>query len=148
MERAGSIGLGLAIAALLAACGGGGQENPREAKFKAIGKANKAITEELKQGAPSLDTIKTNTTRLAALSTELPSWFPAGSGPGSGIETEARAAIWEKPEEFRQAAARFKAAADALNAAAASGDLARIRAAAPEAGASCKGCHDKFRDKK
>ncbi|NML08269.1 cytochrome c [Sphingomonas sp. G-3-2-10] len=148
--------LALVLAATLAGCSSGSSdgngaaaaENPREAKFKAIAKANKAITEELKKDAPSVDTIRTNATTLAGLSSQVPSWFPTGTGPESGIDTEAKPAIWEQPAEFSTAAGNFDTAVKALNAAATGGDIAAIRTAAAAVGPTCKGCHDKFREKK
>lgn len=147
MKRAETIGLGLALAALVAACGGS-QDSPREVKFKRIGKVNKTIVEELKQPSPSIEAIKSETATLVGLADELPSWFPIGSGPESGIDTAARPAVWERPEEFRQAAARFRVATGSLDVAAAASDLGKIRAEVRALAKSCKSCHDKFRDKK
>lgn len=145
----------LVLAATLAGCSSGSSdgnaaraENPREAKFKAIAKANKAITEELKKDAPSVETIRTNATTLAGLSGQVAGWFPAGTGPESGIDTEAKPAIWEQPAAFSTAAGNFDTAVKALNAAATGGDIATIRTASAAVGPTCKGCHDKFREKK
>ncbi|ULJ64616.1 c-type cytochrome [Wielerella bovis] len=63
---------------------------------------------------------------------------PKGNG-------DALPAIWEKPDEFKAEQDKFLAAVDKLNAAAQSGDLAQIKAAYGEAGASCKSCHDAYR---
>ncbi|MDF7775298.1 cytochrome c [Sphingomonas sp. AOB5] len=148
----GALALVLATSACNSAAPGGnaaaGGENPREAKFKQIAKANKAINEELKKDAPSVETIKANATTLAGLSGQVPSWFPDGSGPESGIETEAKPEIWQDKPGFATAAANFDNAVKALKTATDSGDLAAIRPAATAVGATCKGCHDKFRAKK
>jgi cytochrome c556 len=120
----------------------------REKNFKQIAKANKAIQDELKKPAPDVATIRASAGRLEGLAKQIPSWFPAGSGPQEGVKTEALPAIWEQGPKFSAAAARLAQTTTALNAAAAGGDLAAIRAAAPEVGASCKGCHDSFRKKK
>ena len=120
----------------------------REKNFKQIAKANKTIQDELKKPAPDVAAIRSSTATLAGLAKQIPNWFPAGSGPQEGVKTEALPAIWEQGPKFSAAAARLAQTTAALDAAAAGGDLAAIRAAAPEVGASCKGCHDNFRKKK
>ncbi|MCX8475946.1 MAG: cytochrome c [Sphingomonas sp.] len=145
-----ALGSIVAVAALtlVAACSGGSAENPREAKFKAIAKANKAIGEELKKDAPSVELVAANAKTLDGLARELPGWFPGATGPEPGIETEAKPDIWQKPTEFKAAAAKFAAATGVLQAAAATGDVAQVKAAAAGVGPACKGCHDSFRLKK
>ena len=120
----------------------------REKNFKQIAKANKTIQDELKKPTPDVATIRSSAGTLEGLAKQIPSWFPAGSGPQEGVKTEALPAIWEQGPKFSAAAARLAQTTTALNAAAVGGDLAAIRAAAPEVGASCKGCHDSFRKKK
>lgn len=63
---------------------------------------------------------------------------PQGNG-------EALPAIWQKPEDFKAAQAKFRAAVDKLTQAAQSANLEQIKAAYGETGASCKACHDTFR---
>jgi cytochrome c556 len=145
----------ISVAAILAlgmvsACSGAapGKENPRTAKFKEIGKANKAIGEELKKDAPSMQVVAANADTLDAHARELPSWFPGTTGPEPGIKSEALPAIWERPAEFKTRAATFAAATAELKAAAATGDVAKARAAADAVRPTCKGCHDTFRLKK
>jgi cytochrome c556 len=117
----------------------------RQAHYKEIGKAMKAIGDELKKSAPDVAVIQANAATIDRLAPQVPSWFPAGSGPEAGVKTEARAEIWTKPEEFSTAAANFVTAARQFNATAQTGDVAAIGAAMKQLGGSCKGCHDKFR---
>lgn len=65
---------------------------------------------------------------------------------GSGVKTEAKDAIWAAGSEFNKLAGDFETAAAALSAAVKSKDQAAIGAAAKGIGASCKGCHDKFKE--
>ncbi len=123
-------------------------ENPRTAKFKAIAKANKAISEAMKADAPALETVTAEAKTLDDLARDLPNWFPGTSGPESGIETEAKAEIWQKRAEFDAKAQKFIAATTALRTAAEAGDLAATKAAAEAVGPTCKGCHNDFRAKK
>ncbi len=117
----------------------------REAHYKEIGKAMKAIGDELKKSAPDVKVIQANAATIDRLAPQVPGWFPAGTGPEAGIKTEARAEIWTKPEEFSAAATNFATAARQFNATAQTGDIAAIGAAMKQLGGSCKGCHDKFR---
>ncbi|MDB5697881.1 MAG: cytochrome [Alphaproteobacteria bacterium] len=117
----------------------------REAHYKEIGKAMKGIGDELKKGTPDVKVIQAHAATIDRLAPQVPSWFPAGSGPEAGVKTEARAEIWSKPDEFREAAAKFAAAARQFNATAQTGDVAAIGAGMKQLGGSCKGCHEKFR---
>lgn len=133
--------VGAALLGMLAGCGA---DSAREANFKQISKAKKAIDDELKKPAPAIEAIQANAKLIDTLAPQVPGWFPAGSGTG----TEALPAIWEKPAEFSKAAADFATAAHALQAAATAGDVAQITTAATSLGGTCKACHSKFREKK
>jgi cytochrome c556 len=162
MVRSGFFIGAMALAMGLAGCSGGQQgqevqqetqgveagENPREANFKAIAKANKAIGDELKKPSPALDVIASNAKDLDELAQALPSWFPGATGPEPGIETEALPAIWEKPAEFQETAEKFATATAALQAAVGTGSIEAVKAAAGAAAANCKACHTNFRQKK
>lgn len=119
----------------------------RQANFKAIGKANKGIQDELRKPSPDMAVVRPNARQLAVLSAQLLRWFPRGTGPEAVVKTGARAEIWAKPTEYRAAAVNFNTAARALNTAAIRGDVAAITAAARALGPTCKGCHDSFRAK-
>jgi cytochrome c556 len=114
----------------------------REANFKQLGRATKAVNEELKKDAPSLTTLRAESAKILQLSRELPKWFPAGSGPSSGQETEAKAEVWSQPREFAVAAKRLQDAASVL---ALAKSVDQFRTGVKGTGAACKGCHDQFR---
>jgi len=118
----------------------------RHEHFKQIGAAMKGLSDELKTPAPSLVQVRGYTQRLDELAPQLPSWFPAGSGPAAGIKTHAKAEVWQKPAEFTKDAAAFALEAHKINAAAVRGDLAAA-AEAPALGQTCKTCHMAFRQK-
>lgn len=119
----------------------------RQANYKQIGKATKGIFDALNSPAPSVQLIQANARTIDSLAPQLPSWFPAGSGPEAGVKTEAKADIWAKPAEFHADAAAFAAEAHKFDQVAASGDLAAIRGEAFNLGKTCKSCHDSFRQK-
>ena len=78
-------------------------------------------------------------------STEIPTWFPEGSGPQDGYDTDALAAIWEERAKFDAIAEDFAPKAAALQTAVASGEMSAVGAAFRETGGTCKRCHDSFR---
>ena len=117
----------------------------RHESYEEIGDAMKAISRELKGDKPDLVKVRAGAATIAELAPKVPGWFPAGTGPDVG-KTEARAEIWQKPEDFAAKAAEFEKVALAFNTAAQGTDLAAIRAAHANLGKSCKGCHDLYRE--
>jgi len=120
----------------------------RVAKYKQIGKANKAIRDELSQTQPNLGTVQANARVIEALAKQIPSWFPRGSGQQPGVNSEARPIIWEQAPTFKQRAAGLAGAARQAAATAGSGNLDATKAAVANVGVACKACHDTFREKK
>ena len=120
----------------------------RVTHYKQIGKANKAIRDELGQSQPNLANVQANARVIEALAKQIPSWFPRGSGQQEGVKTEALPVIWQQAPIFKQRAGGLADAAHRTAAAAASGNLDATKAAAGNIGAACKACHDTFREKK
>ena len=120
----------------------------RVAKYKQLGKANKAIRDELSQSRPNLANVQANARVIEALARQIPSWFPHGSGQQPGVKSEALPVIWQQVPTFRKRAAGLAGAAHQTAAAAASGNLDATRTAASTIGPACKACHDTFREKK
>lgn len=119
----------------------------RQAHYKEIGKSFKAIMDELHKDSPDVAVIRPAAHTIATLTPQIPTWFPAGTGPEAGVKTGALPVIWTKNAEFKTDADKVAAAAKDLDAAAASGDVAKIKAAAMTTGGACKSCHDTFRKK-
>ncbi|MEA3043800.1 MAG: hypothetical protein QOJ53_991 [Sphingomonadales bacterium] len=117
----------------------------RQARYKQMGAAMKGIREELRGDAPSLDALRRDSGLIAGYALQLLRWFPPGSGAETGVRTRARPEIWTNNHGFHRAGADLLVAARALEAAARSGDVARIRAAAPPVARACSACHDDYR---
>ena len=117
----------------------------RHNHFREIGAASKGVRDELMKPDPSAVEIAKYTAVIDRLAPRVPSWFPAGTGPETGIHTDALATIWQKPDEFKHDAADFALAAHAINVAAQSGNLDAVRADVQPLGQSCKSCHEVFR---
>lgn len=86
--------------------------------------------------------VKADVALVATLS-KLP-WAAFGPGTEGG---RAKDAVWKDGAKFKQAAERMEGEVAKLNAAAQTGDLAQIRTAYGAAAASCKACHDDFRNR-
>ena len=79
---------------------------------------------------------------IVAMMAGLP-WQAFGEGTEGG---RAKPEIWMDQAGFEQAQAKFSEEVAKLAAAARSGELAQVRTAFGAVGASCKACHDNFRD--
>ena len=117
----------------------------RHEHYEEMGKAMKAIGDQLKSSNPSLPLIRQHAALIAEYGPQVLTWFPEGSGPETGRETRAKAEIWSDPDTFRQRAQAFEAEATAFQRVAQTNDVAAIRAAQANLGNTCKNCHDRFR---
>lgn len=117
----------------------------RKANFKEIGGAFKTINDELKSGAPDMNAVRPAARDLATRSAQQVKFFPRGSGPESGVKTRAKAEIWADNAAFVKLQNDMTGAANALNAAAVSGNATALATARTSLGATCKSCHDRFR---
>ena len=68
-----------------------------------------------------------------------------GEGTEKGGDTRAEPKIWTEMDKFRAAANKMQEEMVKLNAAAKSGNLDALKAAAGETGRACKACHDVYR---
>jgi cytochrome c556 len=116
----------------------------RHENYEQIGKANRAVRKALESSSPDLATVRQSAARIEQLSSQAPTWFPAGTGPDVG-KTEAKADIWQQPQQFAAGMKDFQAAAAAFNRAAQGNDVAAIKAAHADLGKTCKSCHERFR---
>jgi cytochrome c556 len=118
----------------------------RKANFKEIGGAFKTINDEIKSGAPDVNMIRPLARDIASRSALQRKNFPRGSGPESGVRTRAKAAIWSDQAGFDKLQNDMVAAARAMDAAASGGNMAALASARGALGATCKACHDRFRE--
>ncbi|MEO1964068.1 cytochrome c [Hyphomonas sp.] len=117
----------------------------RQGQLKKLGKAFKTISDQLKASEPDMAAIQAAAASVPVESEGMADWFPAGTGPDSGVKTDALPAIWEEPDLFTEKLSDFQMAAGALATAAETGDLAVIAPAVATTGGTCKSCHEKFR---
>lgn len=117
----------------------------RHENYEKIGEAMKLVSRHLKSDTPDLTAIRAGARTIATFAPQIPSWFPPGTGPDVG-KTDAKAEIWQQPQDFAVKAAAFNKAASDFYGAAQATDLAATRAALGNLGKSCKACHDLYRE--
>ncbi len=81
-----------------------------------------------------------------AMLAKLP-WAAFGDGTDMVPETKAKAAIWEQPAKFKEAAEKLVKESENLRVAAKTGNIAAVKKAFSATAGTCKACHDQFRDK-
>ena len=118
----------------------------RQAAMKSVGANITALAMVAKGEISTLDNVAANARAIRDGLGAAGPLFPAGTGAEAG-KTRALPAIWERPEEFAESMKKSAEAADAMIAAADTGDLGQIRAALGALGKTCGGCHDNFRQK-
>jgi cytochrome c556 len=117
----------------------------RQSGFKKMGAAMKAISEQLKTDAPDVAKMTTAAQAIGAGAKEQPGWFPAGSGPESGFETDALPHIWKDTAKFTALSGQLATESGNLSAALASKDVPAIRAQFKVLADVCSSCHKSFR---
>lgn len=117
----------------------------RQAGFKKMGGAMKALGEQLKSPAPAQPVMVTAAMTIAATAREQGRLFPAGSGSAPGVKTEALPAIWTNNAEFQSQMSKLVTESAKLVTATNGGDVAAIRLQARATGAVCGSCHHQFR---
>jgi cytochrome c556 len=143
------LGLALSFAAVggaaLAAVDAGKLIATRIDNYKKIGTAFKSINDGLKADTPDTKAIASQATVIKDLSGHIPSWFPKGTGPETGVKTRAKGEIWSDWATFAASAKSLQAESAKLESIARGGDVDAIKAQVKATGGACKTCHDKFR---
>ena len=141
-------GAGYAVAAPTPA--GQAAVDAREANFKAIAGAFRAVRGELEKDAPDYALIAAKAKDIQTRAGKIPGLFPAGTSNADGYKTEALPAIWKNQAGFKAAAKKLADESGKLAGLAAKGNKQAVAEQAMATGGTCKGCHDKFRldDKK
>lgn len=148
LGRALMLAMGVAVLGAGAGLAAGSADdmiNARQAEMKANGKAMKALVSMLKGETPYDNAtvqgaVKSMTDARAA--SEAAKAWDASSQTGATVKTEAKPEVWSDAAGFATAWQNFDKAVAQL---AATSDEASFKAAFPALGASCKGCHEKFR---
>lgn len=95
--------------------------------------------------APFNAKVAAESAAVAEFMSKLP-WAGFGEGTDKG-DTKAKPEIWQEQAKFKEYADKMQAEMTKFAAAAKTGNLDNIKAAAGPAGESCKTCHDAYRTK-
>jgi len=117
----------------------------RQAHYKELNAAFAGLNAELRKDSPDKALVAADAGKMKALATDLPSWFPKGSGPEAGVKTQAKAEIWTDAAGFAAAVTKLQAETAKLQDLAAAGDLDATKAQARATAGACKACHDAYR---
>ena len=120
----------------------------RQKGLKALGAAFKTIRDELKGGSPDAAKIREASADIVQAAGAIDKWFPAGTGPDSGVKTDAKPEVWTDSGGFATAREAFVREANKWAQLGNSTDASAWKEGAASLGRSCKGCHDKYRVKK
>ena len=148
MIRSKAIVIGASLAALVSApllASAADDAKARISNYRELGASFKTVNDALRSPAPQVMLVQIAARQIVNASKAQFSWFPAGSGPESGVKTKAKPEIWTQAAKFKAAQTAFANQALAFQRAAQGGNANAIRAEAKKLGGTCKGCHDSFR---
>jgi cytochrome c556 len=142
---AAGIGIGLVSMAVAQEKGAKGVVAIRQATMEANAKHISAIKFILTEEPELLKHVAFHAQAIAEAAEYVPEMFPQGS---TQPPADALPAIWEKPDQFKQAAERAHELAEKLAETARGGDVQATQAAFGTLGKEgCGGCHETFRKK-
>lgn len=117
----------------------------RQEGFKEMGAAMKTLRDALNDDNPSAADMKAAAQNMALLAEKIPGWFPEGSGPESGLDTDARDYIWTNKEKFDRITDELITASKAMTVLTAGSDVAAIKKQLLVIRDNCSSCHDSYR---
>ena len=120
----------------------------RQQGLKSLGAAFKVIRDELKGDSPDATKIRKASADITQAARAIEGWFPAGTGPDSGVKTDAKPEVWTDPAGFASARDAFVREGKKWAQLGNSTDASAWKEGAASLGQSCKSCHDKYRVKK
>jgi cytochrome c556 len=122
-----------------------GYMHARHENYEMLGANMKVLQDNFRSETPDMTAANAAAVNVKAFADAMGAWFPAGTGPDSGIESEAKANIWTDRATFDAAQVKLQEESTKLAAAI---DAAAFKAQFPATGGSCKNCHDTFREEK
>lgn len=120
----------------------------RQQGFKKLGVALKLIHNEVGNSSPDAAKVAAAAADIKAATGAIESWFPAGSGPESGLKTHARPEIWTDASGFAATrAAYIRQAEKSVRQLSDPAERAAWKDSSSALGQACKDCHDSYRVK-
>lgn len=122
--------------------------NARKNGYQEMGAAFKLVQDELKSAAPLASMLSRATGQVLQYAKQQVDLFPPGSGPESGIETDARKEIWTNYPDFERRLNELVSASEQLASAAAGAPSEAFAQQVEIVGEICKQCHRRYRNEK
>ena len=120
----------------------------RQAVFKIINYNSEMFFQMMKNKAPfDANIVQKAAGRIEVLAPMIPEMFTTDTRKAGNVKTKAREGIWTNAADFKAKADGLAQAAQALTAAAKTGDKGATMKAAGALGKACSACHDNYRDK-
>ena len=120
----------------------------RQNLFKDIKKNYEPMIDMMKNKQPfDANVIAANATKISELAAKIPEAFAVDTHEFKDVKSEAQDRVWLSQVEFKAKSDATVQAAQALAAAAKSGDKGATMKAIPAMGKTCGGCHDIFKFK-
>jgi len=116
----------------------------RRSSMKAMGGHMGAAAQIVRGNVSYTGQLPMHADSVAAIAKDIAMLFPEGSDFG---ETEAKEAVWEKPDEFKKAASDAKRASEVFAEAVKGANKPTIERSFRSLSDTCKNCHKKFRKK-
>lgn len=116
----------------------------RQTHMEEFNAAMKGLGEQIMSGSPDPVAVQDNARIIADLAKQLPTWFPAGTGPAAGAPTKALPEIWQSPADFSAKSVALVSASQALLDFAPTGDMTRLMDKAVAVDAACVACHQRY----
>lgn len=117
----------------------------RQAGFKKMGGAMKALNAQIKSGTPDKAAMAAAAATILDTARGQGALFPPNSGASAGIKTDALPAIWANKAKFDGSMTALVGEAGKLVATVHAGNDAAIAAQTKAVGDTCKSCHQQFR---
>jgi cytochrome c556 len=118
----------------------------RIANYRELGAAFKSVNDGLR-GTPQTILLQQAARQIRNAAKQQYALFPAGSGLQPGVKTAAKDVIWSSPAQFKALQDGFARQADVFQKVVSGANPAIMRTEARKLGATCKACHDQFREK-
>lgn len=119
--------------------------NTRQDGFNEMGAAMKTLRDGLKSDKAVTPAMVVAAENLVVLAEKLPDWFPDGSGPASGVKTDARDYIWSNRQKFDDLSKALLAESQTLVLHAKQSDVSALQKQLGVIRDNCSSCHDSYR---
>ena len=119
----------------------------RKANERELGGAYAELRDELKKKKPLQFLIREYAGQISSWAQDQSYWYPEGSGPASGEDTNAKPEIWTEREEFDALYSAFLAETAKLYKSADTEDNVALATQLDVTGQACVACHERFKTK-